>query len=370
MYRSEIAVMVETISNVTTQRTLVNQAIKIALDRVFEFHDWPYYMQEGALSTAATYTTGTLTATNGSKTLTGSGTTWDASWAGRKIRIYNDNAYYRILSVDSSTSITLEQSYQGTTGSAYTYTIFKDEYRLAADMDRDKTYRQNQNNIALFDVLPSDFDSVYPLPRSYSDPIYKMNVGSKLDVYTTGTIAASSKTITGVSTAWTSAEGLGRMSAIRIGNYVYTVKSVNSDTSITTYEDLSTSTAGTSYEVTLNNLLVQFFSIPNAQRVIYYRYFRRPALLANDYDVPDMPHSWHWLLIYGALSFIFLQKGDINKAQIESENRFIDGLNMMKLKIGTFAADRVYKRKSGDRARSGISDGIERSAFDRRYSTP
>src|SRR3990167_10696479 len=180
-------------------------------------------------------------------------------------------------------------------------------------------------------------------------------IGTKLDTYTTGTVSATGTTITGSSTLWTSVEGLGRMSNIRIGNNVYTVKSVDSATSITTYEGVTTVSAGTSYEITLNNLVVQLHSIPDTAKLLYYRYFRIPAILANDYDIPDMPHSWHWVLMYGALSIVLMQKGDINKAQIEAENRFIDGLNMIKLKIGSFSPDRIYSRKSVDRVSGNLS---------------
>lgn len=369
--RVDIATDVETISNVTTQRSLVNNAIQTALDRVFEYHDWPYYVQEAALLTKAPYETGTVSVTNGSKTVTGSGTSWDSSYTGRKFRVANENGYYRIATVDSTTQITLEQPIQGDTQSGVTYSIFKDEYRLAADVDRDKTFRQNQNGVALYDMPISSLDAVWPTPTSYADPTIKSTIGTKLDIYSTGTVTgvAAATTITGSGTSWTSLEGLTRLSLIRIGDNVYTVKSVDSDTQITIYEGLISAFSASTYEINLNNIIVQLTSIPDAQTILYYRYFRRPAYMANNYDTPDMPHSWNWLLKFGALSEIFLQKGDINKAQQEAEGRFMEGLAMMKLKIGSFAADRIYKRKSIDRI-SNTQDGIERSAFDRRYSQP
>ena len=356
MTRLEIATDIENISNVTAQRVLVDRSIQHALERVFEYYDFPYYIQDkGVIETIAIYETGTVSVTNGSKTVTGSGTTFTSAMAGRKIRIKNENAYYRISAFVSTTEITLENNYQGSTDSALTYKIYKDEFRLNADVDKYKLLRQSNNGIILFDTHPTNFDSAFPMPSSYSDPIKSIMIGTKLDTYTTGTISASGTTITGSSTSWTSVEGLGRMSKIRIGNYVYTVKSVDSDTQITTYEGLTTVSAGSSYELTLNNLLVQLYSIPDTAKLLYYRYFRIPAILANDYDIPDMPHAWHWLLMYGGLSIVLMQKGDINKAQIEAETRFLDGLNMMKLKIGSFSPDRIYKRKSIDRIQGSLA---------------
>lgn len=371
MTRLEIAETIETITNVKNQRTLVNRSIQTALERVFEHHDWPYYLQDkGVIETVATYETGTVNVTNGSTALTFSGSTLTSAMVGRKIRFNGENPYYRILSVNTGAgTAVLENNYSGTSDTDATFVIYKDEFRLASDVDKYKLLRQSNNGIILFDTHPTNFDSAFPMPNAYSDPVKSIMIGTKLDTYSTGSVSATGTTITGVSTAWTSVEGLGRLSKIRIGSNVYTIKSVDSATQITTYEAVTAVSAGTSYEIKLNNLLVQLHHIPNTAKLLYYRYFRIPEILANDYDIPDMPHNWQWLLIYGGLSIVFLQKGDINKAQIESENRFVNGLNMMKLKIGSFSPDRIYKRKSIDRIQGSL-DGLEPTSFDRRYSMP
>lgn len=375
MTRLEIATAVENISNVKDQRILVNTSIQVALDRVYQFHDFPYYIQDkGVIKTADDYTTGTVSITNSSTAVAGTLTVWTSAMAGRKIRFNGENAYYRIKSITGGTNLVLEQPYQGTTDTDATYAIYQDEYRLAPDVDKYKILRQAQNGVTLFSYHPTAFDEIYPMPNSFADPIGEIMEGTLLDIYSTGTLSgsANSATLTGSGTSWTSVEGLDRMSRIRIGTSVYTVKSVDSDTQITLYEKLSVNVAAsTTYEITLNNLRLQLYQIPNAQRVIYYRYFRIPAILANDYDLPDMPFGFHHLLIYGSLSMILMQKGDINKAQQEAETRFVEGLMQMKLKIGSFAPDRIYKRKSIDRITNrGLSDGLESSSFDRRYSSP
>lgn len=76
----------------------------------------------------ADYTTGTVTATLNSTTITGSGTTWTAAMVNRWF-IMNDPLKqgqgfpYRISAFSSTTSLTLETSYQGVTASAATYKI-------------------------------------------------------------------------------------------------------------------------------------------------------------------------------------------------------------------------------------------------------
>lgn len=76
-------------------------------------------------STNANYSTGTLTATNGSATVTGSGTTWGATTnaeVGEYIQL-PDSKWYKITSIGSNTSITIEIAYQGSTLSGQSYVI-------------------------------------------------------------------------------------------------------------------------------------------------------------------------------------------------------------------------------------------------------
>lgn len=70
----------------------------------------------------ADYTTGTVSLTNGSATVTGSGTTFTAAMVGRWFQA-PDGYWYRILSFTSTTVITLNRTYVGTTGTGLSYLI-------------------------------------------------------------------------------------------------------------------------------------------------------------------------------------------------------------------------------------------------------
>lgn len=78
------------------------------------------------------YSTGTVTVTNASTTVTGSGTSWTSAMAGRWLKITptstadasGDGMWYQISSVASTTSLTLVQPYGGATvSSGTTYTM-------------------------------------------------------------------------------------------------------------------------------------------------------------------------------------------------------------------------------------------------------
>ena len=72
-------------------------------------------------------TVGTVTATNTSQTVTGSGTTWLTTVSANDLFVaQSDGVMYVVGSVDSDTQITLASNYAGVTGSGLTYVIHVD----------------------------------------------------------------------------------------------------------------------------------------------------------------------------------------------------------------------------------------------------
>ncbi len=70
-----------------------------------------------------TYVTGTVTATNGSPTVTGAGTAWSTRGITAYQLIVIDGAVYQICSVNSDTSITLTVNFAGATAAGKSYAI-------------------------------------------------------------------------------------------------------------------------------------------------------------------------------------------------------------------------------------------------------
>lgn len=69
------------------------------------------------------YTTGTLTVTQDSTAVVGSGTAWTSAMVGRWLQVTTDGSWYRIQDVGSTTTLTLESYYEGSSGSSLAYTI-------------------------------------------------------------------------------------------------------------------------------------------------------------------------------------------------------------------------------------------------------
>ena len=306
-------------------------------------------MQEAFITTVAPHSTGNVNVTNGSNAVTTGATSpvFTSVMAGRKIRFDDQQAYYRIASVTDANNLVLEVPYQGDDGTDLSYSIFKDEYRLPANLDRLKVMRQIQEGIAQIGLSASAFDVIMPTPIAQGPPNFNILVGSKRDTYTTGTVsgAVNLSTITGVGTAWTDVDGLGRGTRITIGTNVYTVKSVDTALKITIYEKLSSAfAAGTTYELLMDNLIVQFYDIPDAVENIYFRYQRIPEVLFDDQDIPDLPDQWHWMLVDAGLSRAWETK---DKAEARTKKgEFFAGIELMKAKIGYVSESVVHQRNS------------------------
>jgi hypothetical protein len=77
----------------------------------------------GGSRKTATYSTGTVTLTNGSKAVTGAGTSWLANADAGMLLRRGSERVYPVESVNSDTSITLRDAYEGVTGGGVAYTL-------------------------------------------------------------------------------------------------------------------------------------------------------------------------------------------------------------------------------------------------------
>ena len=82
---------------------------------------WNYRKRVKNIS-IADYTTGTLTNTNGSTVITGSGTTFTAAMVGRWIKL-GDLQWYEIDTFTSTTVIGLKKNFEGTTAGSISFTL-------------------------------------------------------------------------------------------------------------------------------------------------------------------------------------------------------------------------------------------------------
>jgi hypothetical protein len=134
-------------TGVTATDTIVKRYLNIALHDMHLGFDYrvPWAERRAVLRTQDDYSTGTITATRGSTTLTGASTLWNTAnsfgitnmRANGKIVVNGSRVPYKISAVSSDTAATLTTAYTETTaaaGSSYVY--YEDEYDLATDFLR------------------------------------------------------------------------------------------------------------------------------------------------------------------------------------------------------------------------------------------
>ncbi len=172
-----------------------NQDIDSGIEILFE--------PRHTLLTEADYTTGTITLTNGSATVTGLGTVFTAAMAGRYLQVTDgtDGNYYRISSYTNGTTLTLENVYQGLSGGSKTYRIgqvmnlpdefleapvdyamyrhylaagdkntadnFKDLFNSSKDMAREKYGQTTSNNVISAAGHTKMYDPLRDTPRDF-----------------------------------------------------------------------------------------------------------------------------------------------------------------------------------------------------------
>lgn len=342
---------VETITNVTGQRAWVKRLVNQGCARVATEWEWPFLWTTDFFSVVANYTTGTVSITVGSATVTGTSTVFTAAHAGRKIRFGSEAAFYTIKSQDSTTQLTLDQLYQGTTNTAATYSIYQDTFLLRADVDVYKIIRQMQNGVALFSLNISDLDWEVPSQSGTGPADFEVFAGRATKTYTTGTLSGTSgsRILTGASTpAWTTVQGLGVGSKVQVGSSVFTVKSVDSATQLTIYEALpSAIIAGTAYTIILDNPTVQLYSVPIIADNYFYRFQRLPAVLDADQDYPDLPPQLHPLILAWVLPWLWEFKGMPDREAQAVKNYRMELADAI-ARYSHYNPDRVYRRRDAD----------------------
>ena len=167
---------------VIAAKWLINEAMS---DLIY-VHDWPWRRKTDVGQTVAPYSTGTVTATLGSTTVTGSGTTWTSAMVGRKFRVDGDLDFYTVSAFTSTTSITLADAYVNATVSGSAYEIYQDTYALAADMDRIVGLQVQDPDTQVIFASDQELYDHFPNPQSEAAPdtavVYQQNTSGNWQV--------------------------------------------------------------------------------------------------------------------------------------------------------------------------------------------
>ena len=287
---------------------------------------FPWMTKTFRFSTVDEFTTGTVTATNGDKTIAHSATGFTAAMVGRKFKTDEDETVYTIAYRTSTSSLELDQAYVGTGGSSLSFRIFEDTYDLPPDF---------QELISITSpVSPSKGLKQIPASEMYgekwmllpSTPIeYTIRPINSRDASVTGitgtntTFTDASRTVSGSGTAFTSQLRPGdliransdHVDGTESGTLWRVVESITSNTSLTLTQYWGGTTATTSNGQKLDSWLKVTLSPPPKDEKVYtVTYIRALTDLYDMRNVPEMPDFYHQALIHGALSDRYQEEDD------------------------------------------------------------
>lgn len=142
--------------------------VQSAFSQIWEAHEWHARKVDALVALVADYTTGTVTATQGSATLVGSGTTWTSAMVGRWVRIGAANELYQVTAYGSATSLTIESptggtGWQAATTAGASYVLFQHVFKLASDVEQ---VLLPTREFALYESTKEQIDAIDPVRRS------------------------------------------------------------------------------------------------------------------------------------------------------------------------------------------------------------
>jgi hypothetical protein len=118
--------------------TAIKNALNTSLFRLSRECPWLQMRRKHTFPTVGTYTTGTLTAVNGSNAFVGSGTAFLTNMTvGRRVKIGSSTQRYVVDTITSDTGFTTNLQYDGTGAASLSYTLYgQEEYNMPEQLGR------------------------------------------------------------------------------------------------------------------------------------------------------------------------------------------------------------------------------------------
>jgi hypothetical protein len=150
---------------------LVRGWINEAYGDVLDHRGWKGLEVRAVLQTVSTYRTGTVTVTNGSAAVTGSGTTFTTAMTGRQFRVPGSYESYTFTYV-SGTSGTLDRNFEGETAAGIAFEIFQTVYQLPARVKHIALMRNPRTNHPMQLMTEENLDQASAARLTIGEPYF------------------------------------------------------------------------------------------------------------------------------------------------------------------------------------------------------
>lgn len=283
--------------SISTVKARIIREINRVCSELWDGFKWSFRWRNYRIVTDVDYATGTITATNGSRTLTGSGTTFLSTHVGWHIYFPSDATlnFYKVRAYTSATQLELDVPYQGTTGSSKSYFLRHFDYVLPTEQWDFGSVVVTHDRRPISILEPMSMDIVGPVPdfNGYPTAISIFGSDSKPTTYTTGTVSGTinTQTLTGSATSWLSNIYPG--DSVTIGSYTYTVYSVDTDTQITLHNNQQITSSAATYTITRQfGRFVRILWPSTNNYTLDIRALRKYAPLVNDNDTNELLYRY------------------------------------------------------------------------------
>jgi hypothetical protein len=161
--QQEVAQMCKMSLDDATQLAQIKRWLNIAQEDINSRATWPWLESREIVQTVADKSDGTVSIAASGTTATGTSTAFASSDVGSYIQFSSSNDWYKILTVTSTISLTIEKPYVGSTAlTDGTYTIRKVYYSLSSSVDKVLTIRQATTPIKMSTFNYRMFDLYIP----------------------------------------------------------------------------------------------------------------------------------------------------------------------------------------------------------------
>lgn len=365
MILSDLVTRIADDSNVTSTITSVSNRLIREINRVsseiWDGFRWSFRWKNYRIVTDTDYATGTITATNGSRTITGAGTTFLSSHKTWHINFTQDSVsnWYKIRYFTSSTQLELDSPYQGTTGASKTYILRHFDYVLPTEPWDFGAVTVTSDRRIIPILEPYSMDIIGPVPfyKGYPQAVSIFSSDYLPTTYTTGTLTGTinTTTLTGSGTSWLANVYPGDL--VTIGAYSYTVASVDTDTQITLYNQQQVSSVGATYTITRQFGRIMRVMWPSTDNyTLDIRALRKYSPLVNNNDTNELLYRFPNTIAMKVSALELMSQGDKRASELMK----MADMSLMRAKgeddnltvrdqvapVHSYRTDRRYQRES------------------------
>lgn len=314
----------------------IKNLINLSIERIAREANWRQLRRSGKFNTVAPYTTGTVTCTNGSPTVTGLGTLWLTGTApivvGRRMSLGGSSQRYTIVSVNSDTSITVDYNFDGATASGLTYNIYgQEEYNLPIQTNKEAIlqherfgYSWTLQYITERQFFASSINTlIQQIPTHYhmwlQDTVIAQPTSASVITISSSSSADTTQSVTvfGTVSGYPDFEtiNLSGISTVAGTKSFTNIDRVTKSASTTGRITITSNSAGTIVAViptgyqtdSIRYKKVKLFPLPDSAFPIYVDYYKQPYRLVNDGDIHELGDSFDEAIILLAVGKLKLE---------------------------------------------------------------